>query len=216
MEKTIDKARLIIDENEKVIANILHDVKSPLYSIKIGLQNKLDNELNRDIFETTLDIIKYIENFLVNYSVKEGKFNNKVSTCDIKKIINKKLENYKYIFINKNIHIDMILQESDFLINSIEIFLSSIIGNIISNIAFHASNNENATIELYWQNNNIIAEFRNYYNEKTQDFNLGLDFCRELANLTKINLKYSKTKDMVVVKLKIPTLKNLKRQIINI
>ena len=110
----------------------------------------------------------------------------------------------------------MILQESDFLINSIEIFLSSIIGNIISNIAFHASNNENATIELYWQNNNIIAEFRNYYNEKTQDFNLGLDFCRELANLTKINLKYSKTKDMVVVKLKIPTLKNLKRQIINI
>ena len=76
MEKTIDKARLIINENEKVIAHILHDVKSPLYSIKIGLQNKLDNELNRDIFETTLDIIKYIENFLVNYSVKEGKFNN--------------------------------------------------------------------------------------------------------------------------------------------
>ena len=132
------------------------------------------------------------------------------------KIINKKLENYKYIFINKNIHIDMIMQESDFLINSIEIFLSSIIGNIISNIAFHASNNENATIELYWQHSNIIAEFRNYYNEKTQDFNLGLDFCRELANLTKINLKYSKTKDMVIVKLKIPTLKNLKRQIINI
>ena len=57
MEKTIEKARLIVDENEKLIANILHDIKSPLYSIKIGLQNRLDNELNRDIFETTLDII---------------------------------------------------------------------------------------------------------------------------------------------------------------
>ena len=216
MEKTIDKARLIVDENEKVIANILHDVKSPLYSIKIGLQNKLDNELNRDVFETTLDIIKYIENFLVNYSFKEGKFNNKITTCDIKKIINKKIENYKYIFVDKNIHIDMILEEGEFLINSIEIFLSSIIGNIVSNIAFHASSNENAIIELYWQNDSIVAEFRNYYNEKTQDFNLGLDFCRELANLTKINLKYSKTKDMVLVKLKIPTLKNLKRQIINV
>ena len=76
--------------------------------------------------------------------------------------------------------------------------------------------NENAIIELYWQNDSIIAEFRNYYSEKTQDFNLGLDFCRELANLTKINLKYSKTKDMVLVKLKIPTLKNLKRQIVNV
>ena len=92
MENTIEKARLIVDENEKVIANILHDIKSPLYSIKIGLQNKLNNELNRDIFETTLDVIKYIENFLVNYSFKEGRFENKITNCDIKKIIDKKIE----------------------------------------------------------------------------------------------------------------------------
>lgn len=65
MEKTLEKTRAIIEENEKLIANILHDIKSPLYSIKIGLQNKLDCELNRDIFETTIDVIKYIENFLV-------------------------------------------------------------------------------------------------------------------------------------------------------
>ena len=82
MEKTIDKANLIVNENEKVIANILHDVKSPLYSIKIGLQNQLDNQLNKDIFETTLDVIKYIENFLVNYSWEwdlrgEGGINSK-------------------------------------------------------------------------------------------------------------------------------------------
>lgn len=216
MEKTLEKAQILVEKHEKVIANILHDIKSPLYSIKIGLQNNLDTELNRDIFETTLDVIRYIENFLVKYSFKEGKFENKSTVCDIKKIIDKKIENYKYIFVDKNIHIDMILEEGEFLINSIEIFLSSIIGNIISNIAFHAMKNENAIIELYWQNDSIIAEFRNYYSEKTQDFNLGLDFCRELANLTKINLKYSKTKDMVLVKLKIPTLKNLKRQIVNV
>ena len=110
----------------------------------------------------------------------------------------------------------MILEETDFCVNSIEIFISSIIGNIVSNIAFHASENENAVIELYRQNNNIIAEFKNFYSNKTQDFNLGLSFCKELAIATKINLKYSKTKDTVLVKLKIPTLKNLKRQIINI
>jgi len=219
MEKTIQKAHTIIDENEKVIANILHDIKSPLYSIKIGLQNKLDNELNKDIFETTLDIIKYIENFLVNYSFKEGKFENKITLCDIKKIINQKIENYKYVFINKNIHIDMILEDDEYFTNSIEIFLSSIIGNIISNIAFHASSNENAVIELYKKDDLIIAEFRNYYSEKNDNFNLGLEFCQELAIYTKINLKFSKTKDMVFVKLKIPTLKNLKKlkgQIINI
>ncbi|MBQ8635804.1 HAMP domain-containing histidine kinase [bacterium] len=214
MEKTIDKANLIVNENEKVIANILHDVKSPLYSIKIGLQNQLDNELNKDIFETTLDVIKYIENFLVNYSFKEGKFENKITSCDIKKIINKKIENYKYIFIDKNIHIDMILEDSQFCLDTVEIFVSSIIGNIVSNIAFHASENENAVIELYWQDNCVIAEFRNMYHEKSYDFNLGLDFCRELAAAIKINFKFSKTKDSVFVKLKIPVLKNLKRQIV--
>jgi len=216
MEKTIEKAKSIINENEKLIANILHDIKSPLYSIKIGLQNKLDNDLNKDVFETTLNIIEYIENFLVNYSFKEGRFNHKFDLCDIKKIISQKIENYKYIFINKNIHIDMILDESDFSTNSIEIFLSSIIGNIISNIAFHASCNENAQIELYKQDENIVAEFRNYYENKDNNFNMGLDFCRELALLTKINLKFSKTKETVCVKLKIPISKKLKRQIVNI
>lgn len=211
MEKTINKANLIVNENEKVIANILHDIKSPLYSIKIGLQNKLDNELNKDIFETTLNIIKYIENFLVNYSFKEGKFETKITPCNIKKIIDKKLENYKFIFINKNISIDMILEEEDFNINSIEIFLSSIIGNIISNIAFHASENENAIIELYWKDKNIIAEFKNLYDNKTQDFNLGLEFSRELAIATRVDLKFSKTKDTAFVRLKIPTLKKSKR-----
>ena len=86
-------------------------------------------------------------------------------------------------------------------------------------MAFHASNNENAIIELYKKDNCTIAEFRNYYNEKNENFNLGLDFCKELAMLTKTNFKFSKTKDTVCVKLKIPSLKNLKNlkgQIINI
>ena len=108
----------------------------------------------------------------------------------------------------------MLLDESDFIVNSIEPFLSSIIGNIVSNMAFHASENENAIIELYWQDNCIVVEFRNLYHKKSCDFNLGLDFCRELAAATKINLKFSKTKDSVFVKLKIPVLKNLKRQIV--
>lgn len=211
MENTLNKAQIVVDENEKVIANILHDIKSPLYSIKIGLQSHLDNELNRDIFETTLDVIKYIENFLVNYSFKQGKFDNKITQCDIKKIINQKIENYKYIFINKNITIDFILEENDFLIDSIEIFLSSIIGNIISNMAFHSIKNKEVTIELYKKDNCVIIEFKNFYNEKNSNFNLGLNFCKKLVILTKIDLKFSKTKDMVSVKLKIPTLKCRKR-----
>lgn len=207
MEKILEKTQTIIDENEKIIANILHDIKSPLYSIKIGLQNKLDCELNKDIFETTLDTIKYIENFLVNYNFKCGKFENKTVPCDIKKIINNKIENYKYIFISKNICIDMILEENSFIVDSIEIFLSSIIGNIISNIAFHASPNKSAIIEIFRKKDDVFVNFENFYDSKNSNFNLGLNFCRNLAKETKTDIKLIKTKEKIKVSLRIPNIK---------
>ena len=208
MEKTLDKVNAIIDENEKIIANILHDIKSPLYSIKIALQNQLESELNRDIFETTSDIINYIENFLVNYSFKSGKFELKSSPCDIRKIIEKKIENNKHIFIYKNIHIDIVVNNDNFIVNTIEPFLSSIIGNIVSNIALHASPNSIAVINLFKKNNFVLAEFKNNYDKAENDFSLGLDFCAKLTNSINANLKFSKTKNSAVVNLKIPEFRN--------
>lgn len=206
MEKILDNIS-IINENERMIANILHDIKSPLYGIKIGLQTKLDTELNNDIFETIMNVLEYIEQFLTSYNFKSGKYENKIKPCDIRKIINKKIENFKYIFINKNIRINMILDDENFIVNQTEIFISSIIGNIISNIAFHASSGKNAEITMKRNNNSICLEFENLYNEKTQNFNLGLDFCERLTCLTKSEMTFCKTKDKVNVKLKIPDLK---------
>lgn len=216
--KTMYKALDIIDENEKLIANILHDIKSPLYSIKIGLQNHLEDELLKDVFETTVNTIEYIEKFLVDYSFRQGKFENKTTPCNIKELIDRKIENYKYIFIDKNIHIDMYLDEDDdYIVNSIEIFLSSILGNIVSNIAFHAAQNKSAVIDIYKKGSNVIVNFKNYYEANNANTSMGLDFCKRLSQLTKIDFKVKKTKDEVLVSLKIPTLKTFsKRQIIGI
>lgn len=203
MEKIADKSTLI-DENEKLIANILHDIKSPLYSIKLGVQSKLDNELNVDIFETVTGVLEYIENFLVNYSFKIGKFKNKTTLVDVKNLITQKIESYKYIFINKNICIDIIQNDDNFEINQIKIFLSSIIGNIISNIAFHADYNTNAQIILKRMGKEINLEFKNSCSNKCENFNLGLDFCKKLMCQTKIQMSFCKTKYNVNVKLKIP------------
>ncbi len=208
MEKTIDKISNTIDENEKLIANILHDIKSPLFSIKLALEKKLDTQLNVDIFETVVDVLEYIENFLVDYSFKIGKFKNKTVLIDIKNLITQKIENYKYIFINKNIHIDIIQEENeDFKISQIGIFLSSIIGNIISNIAFHASKNSNAQIIIKHKLCGIYLEFKNAYDIQENNFNLGLDFCKKLMCKTQTKMSFSKTKDNVIVKLNIPDLR---------
>jgi len=207
MEKTAQKTYEIIDENEKIIANILHDIKSPLYSIKIALQNRLENELNKDIFETTVDIIEYIENFLLNYSFKSGKFEPKTIPCDIKKLIEKKIENNKHIFIYKNIHIDIVIDNQNYIINSIEPFLSSIVGNIVSNIALHARENSIAVINILRKNNAVFIDFKNNYDKTTNDFSLGLDFCAKLSRAINAVIKFSKTKDSVVVNLKIPEMR---------
>lgn len=195
----------VIDENEKLIANILHDIKSPLYSIKIGLQNHLENELNKDIFETAVSTLDYIEKFLVDYSFKQGKFKNKIEHCDIKKIIQEKIENYKYVFINKNICID-IFCNNNCTVNSFYIFLSSIIGNLISNIAFHAQNNTGASIEILKKQNSVFIEFKNLYKEESSKTSLGLGFCQNLAERCKIETKFAKTKNEIRVNLKIPNI----------
>lgn len=207
MEKTLEQTQSIIEENEKMIAQVLHDVKSPLYSIKIALQNKQDTELNKDIFETVLSTLKYIENFLVNYSFRHGKFENRIDFCNVKEIINQKIENYKYIFIEKNIRIDFILDDGDFLIYSNNVFLSSIIGNIISNIAFHALKGSKAQIELCKRKNNLILNFKNSYNGSMVGSSLGLEICEKLINSIKAQMTFKKTKDSVNVFLKIPDLK---------
>ena len=206
MEKTLDKNSQIIAENEKFMANLLHDIKSPLYSIKMGVNQHLDNELNRDIFETVSNTINYIENFLLNYNFKQGKFENKFASCNIKEVIYSKIKDYKYIFKNKNINIKMAESAENYSICNIYIFVSSVIGNIISNIAFHAKENTNAFIEIRREENCIIAEFKNYFEKDSNNFNLGLDFSQNLAKCCKIELKFQKTKSQACVYLKIPDL----------
>ena len=204
MEKTVENS--IQDLNEKLIANILHDVKSPLYSIKIALQSRLDSELNKDIFETVLNTLNYIENFLVIYNFKQGRFVNKLAPCNVKELIDKNIENCKYIFIKKDIHFDFWIDNLDYTLNTIPVFLNSIISNIISNIAFHAQEHKIATIEMYKKSNFIVINFKNSYNSENSNFNMGLNFCKNLINPIKANLKFTKTKNEVTVELKVPIL----------
>lgn len=211
MDKILDKANLIVNENERLIANILHDIKSPLCGVKIALQANLkgefDKELKKDIYDTILEVLRYIENFLVDYSFKTGKFENKTSLVNVKDIITNKLEINKYLFIDKNIFIDLILDEDDYTLNSINIFLSSVIGNIITNMAVHGSKNQRATIELIRKKDYIETNFKNYYNGfDTKGFDLGLDMAKKLSNVLKIDFKFTKTKDCAIVNLKIPNL----------
>ncbi len=206
MEKILDKNLQIVVENEKLMANILHDIKSPLYSIKVGLKPHLNNELNRDIFETVSNTLNYIENFLLNYSFKQGKFNNKIEPCNVKEIILSKIDDYKYIFRNKNIETKVLFDDSDCIICNIYIFISSIIGNLISNIAFHAKENSLALIQLQKKEDFILIEFKNNFRKNNDNFTLGLEFCQTLAKCCKIELKFQKTQSEVKVFLTIPNI----------
>lgn len=207
MEKILNESNPVSFENERTIANILHDIKSPLYSIKIALQSKLESELNRDIYETTTNVIKYIENFLVNYNFKIGKFEGNPAECDILGIIKQKIENYKYLFINKKIRINVVDEiNKNYKVQSVMVFLSSIIGNIISNIAFHACENKEAEIKLERKKNYILASFQNDYSEQNENFSLGLEFCKKLSKLIKVDMEFNKSRNKVKVELKIPDL----------
>lgn len=213
MEKILNSNEPIIIKNEQIIANILHDIKSPLYSIKIGLQNNLTSELNKEIFKTTINTIEYIENFLTQYNLKEGSFSQKTSLCNLADIIFEKIETFKQILNNKNISIDIEYKNSltheDFYINQIYIILSSIFSNLISNIANHSKQKERAKILLNKNNENFIICFKNKIDNNIQKgSNLGLKFCHNIMGHAKIDLEIRENEKEFCIKLNIPNLNN--------
>ena len=82
------------EKNEEFVLNILHDIKSPILSINIALenlQNTPTQELLNDIYKVNRHNLDYIENLMGNYSLKKRKSQMKQEYFNILNIINEEI-----------------------------------------------------------------------------------------------------------------------------
>ena len=143
------------EKNEEFVLNILHDIKSPILSIKIALENlenkgaaSSQNELLSEIYKVNRHNLEYIENLMENYSLKKGKYQIKEEYFNILNIINEEIFALKLLIIEKNIKLNLVCSNEVININSDKQMIRQVFLNLLTNAVKYSPNFEEVKIEV--------------------------------------------------------------------
>lgn len=124
------------EKNEEFVLNILHDIKSPILSINIALenlQNTPTQELLNDIYKVNRHNLDYIENLMGNYSLKKGKYQMKQEYFNILNIINEEILALKLLIIEKNLKLNLITNNDAINVNADKEAVRQVFLNLLTN-----------------------------------------------------------------------------------
>ncbi len=143
------------EKNEEFVLNILHDIKSPILSIKIALENlenkgaaSSQNELLSEIYKVNRHNLEYIENLMENYSLKKGKYQIKEEYFNILNIINEEIFALKLLIIEKNIKLNLVCSNEVININSDKQMIRQVFLNLLTNAVKYSPNFEEVKVEV--------------------------------------------------------------------
>lgn len=181
--------------NDEFIKDILHDINTPLASLKINLkllQKKFGNspiiDRSQNSISTIVDMQSNLKYFLLNSSLQQEKFN-------IKDIINIKVAYYQSLFSNLSFEVEV----ENIVINSNKEAFSRIVDNLISNACKY--NKIDGKVSIYYQNNTLIIEdsgvgikepqkiFDRYYKETQRGIGIGLHIVKKLCDETGVDIR---------------------------
>lgn len=154
-------------EQTRIIANINHDIKTPLTSI-IGYSDLLlDNKLDKDeeqkyihkINEKAMhikDILATFDDYLVNHE----KVTLKKDIIQVKDLVNVLYNDYKIELENKDIEFEIVTKIEDEFLNIDILKFKRIFANLITNSIRFLSENGVITIEIFEKGNQIYFKVK--------------------------------------------------------
>ena len=196
-------------EQNRIIASISHDIKTPLTSIlgyadlimeeeDISLIRKYNGKINDKALHLK-EILSSFDDYLVNYDNSSLK----LSSVLIKDIINDLNDSYKIELENNNISFNINSKIGNERINVDVVKLKRIFSNLISNSARYLSDGGNITINISDNQSEYIFTFSDngpgidnkiidkifdpfYTTDRSRKISgLGLSICREFTNMHK-------------------------------
>jgi len=180
--------------NENFIKDLLHDLNTPLTSLKLNLYLLKKEIPNHQRIEKLEHNIKTILNYQENLKNFLSKSPIQTETINIKDLIDEKLEfyssNYPTIKFNNTANCKITINKNAF---------NSIIDNIISN-AFKY-NKSNGCIDIYMENAKLIIKdcgkgiknpnkvFDRFYKENERGIGIGMNIVKKLCNELEIPIE---------------------------
>ena len=200
-------------EQNRIIASISHDIKTPLTSI-IGYADLIKDETdlktlkkyNDKIVKKALhmkEVLSTFDDYLVNYD----KTSLKISQVSIKNIVEELNNDYKIELENNNIKFEVITKLNKDIIEVDILKLKRVFSNLISNSTRYIKDNGKITIKIFKDKetftflvsdngpgideeiiNKVFAPF--YTTDKSRKISgLGLSICKEFIEMHKGTIK---------------------------
>ncbi|GAB6044684.1 hypothetical protein JCM11957_02820 [Caminibacter profundus] len=186
--------------NETFIKDILHDLNTPLTTLKLNLflLKKEFGEHDRinKIEQTIKTILKYQQNLQIFLSNNP----NQIETFNIKELIDEKLKFYSANYPNIKYS-----NTADYKITINKNAFNSILENIISN-AFKY-NKKNGSIEIFLKDKKLFIKdsgigiknpkkiFNRFYKESQRGTGIGMNIVKKLCDELKIDIKIESQKE---------------------
>ncbi len=179
--------------NETFIKDILHDLNTPLTTLKLNLyllKKKPDNKRIDEMEKNIQTILKYQENLKNFLSMNK----NQIETFNIKNLIDEKLKFYSSLYPSIKYE-----NRADCKITINKNAFNSIMENILSN-AFKY-NKKDGKIKIYTENSKLFIEdtgigienpkkvFNRFYKENERGTGIGMNIVKKLCDELKIPIK---------------------------
>ena len=167
-----------LDEEKKnqnrIIASISHDIKTPLTSIinyvdllkKEDIRNEKANEYIEILDSKSQRLKKLIEDLVEASKVSTGNVKLQIEKINIVELLNQAIGEFEDKFEAKKLEILLEAKESEIYILADSRYMYRIVENLFSNISKYALENSRVYIDIIKKSNEVYIEMKNISKEK--------------------------------------------------
>jgi signal transduction histidine kinase len=161
------KIQELINEKQKLVAYISHELKTPLTKIQLAQEllmkeGKGNQKYIRRTLEETDCLNKLIDELLETSELELACNKFIFEKLDFKEIVKENIEKNSLLFENRSLKINLNLSEKPVFLKTNRKLMEHALNNIFSNIVKYAPANSEVDLTLKAENNKVLFSVRDY------------------------------------------------------
>lgn len=159
-----------IEENRRnLVANISHDLRSPMTSIRGFVEGILDGTIPEDkhghylkiVQEESKRLIKITNDLLELSNMQQGKIEIRKSTFELNEVIRRALIAFEKRISEKQLDVSLVIHEEKTHVVSDQILLERVLSNLLDNAVKFTPQGGQLNIRTWEENDHILLEMMN-------------------------------------------------------